>query len=153
MIRSLLLGALAGQRSLTPLAVVSDAARRGALPEDNGALPLLGHPLVSAGTAALAAAELWGDKLKSAPDRIVKRGLAVRIVTGAVAGMAMAPRDQRVIAAAVGAGAAMAASYFGWSARMAALRRYGQTETGLAEDALVVGGALAAVHAGSPRAA
>lgn len=151
MIRSLLLGALAGQRSLTPLALVSDAARRGVLPAENGAPPLLGHPLVSAGTAVLAVAELWGDKLKSAPDRIVKRGLAVRIVTGAVAGMAVAPRSQRVAAAAVGAGAAMAASYFGWQARMAAIREYGQTPTGLIEDAIVVGGAYAAVHAGSDK--
>ena len=55
MIRSFLIGLVAGARALTPLATVSDAARRGALPRDNGAPSWLGHPLVAAGLTALAA--------------------------------------------------------------------------------------------------
>jgi uncharacterized membrane protein len=96
LIRSLLIGAVSGMRSLTPLAVVSDAARRGALPEDNGAPAPLGHPLVSAGTAALAVGELAGDKMKTAPDRIVAPGIAARLVTGSIVGAALAPREQQV---------------------------------------------------------
>ena len=141
MLRSLLIGAVAGARALTPLAAVSDAARRGVLPPDNGAPPLLGHPLVSAGTAMLAAGELAGDKMKTAPDRIVPSGMIARTLTGAAAAASLAPRDQRARAGLCGAAAAIGASYVTWRARMWALRRYGQTPTGLVEDAAVVGSA------------
>ena len=140
MLPSLLIGALAGARSLTPLATVSDAARRGALPQDSGAPALLGHPLVAAGTATLAAGEIAGDKWSKAPDRIVPSGMAARLVTGAVAGMALAPRDKRVTAGLIGAAAAVGASYLTFAARMRAIRRYGQKPTGFVEDALVAGG-------------
>ena len=140
MIRSFLLGAVAGMRALTPLAAVSDAARRGALPKDNGAPPLLGHPLVTAGAAALAAGELFGDKLKSAPDRIVPSGLAARLVTASIAGAALSPKAKRVPAALLAAGAAVASSYLTFNLRVRAMRRFGQIPTGLVEDALMLGG-------------
>lgn len=151
MIRSLLIGAVAGMRALTPLAAVSDAARRGALPEDNGAPPLLGHPLVTAGAATLAAGELWGDKLASSPDRTVLPGMIARVVTGAVAGMAVAPRRERVTAALLGAGGAVAAAYLTFNLRVRAMRRFGQVPTGLVEDALMLGGTLALVGGARPR--
>ena len=141
MIRSFLIGLVAGSRSLTPLATVSDAARRGALPRDNGAPSWLGHPLVAAGTKALAAGELWGDKLKSAPDRIVLAGIAARLVTGGIAGAALAPRRRALAGALLGATAAVGAAYLTFDIRMRALRRFGQTPTGLVEDALTVGAA------------
>lgn len=153
MLRSILIGALAGARSLTPLAAVSDAARRGALPPDSGAPELLGHPLATAGIGALAAGELVGDKMKTAPDRIVPAGLAARLITGAVAGAALAPRDKRVLAGLLGAGAAVAASFPTFHARMAALHRYGQTPTGLVEDALIAGGSWWVVNRMGPKPA
>lgn len=139
MIRSVLIGLVAGMRAMTPLAAVSEAARRGTLPSDNGALPLLGHPLAAAGTKALAAGELWGDKLASAPDRIVPAGLAARLVTAGIAGAALAPRRQALLGAALGAGAATAAAYLTFGLRMWAMRRWGQTATGLVEDAVALG--------------
>lgn len=142
MIRSLLIGAVAGARSMTPLAAVSLAARRGRLPDDNEARHLLAHPAVVAGTLAIAAGELAGDKMASAPDRIIAPGIAARLVTGAVAGAALAPRGQRYLAGALGALAAVAASYVTFDLRMRALRRFGQTPTGLVEDALTAGAAL-----------
>jgi uncharacterized membrane protein len=141
MIRSFLIGLSAGARAMTPLATVSEAARSGHLAANNGAPDWLGHPLVAAGSKALAAGELWGDKLKSAPDRIVLAGILARIVSGGIAGAALAPKRQRYLGAALGAGAAVAASYVTFNLRMAALRRYGQTPTGLVEDALTVGAA------------
>lgn len=141
MLRSILIGAVAGMRAMTPLAAVSDAAARGALPADTGAPALLGNPLVHAGTAAIALGELAGDKMKSAPDRITAPGIAARLVTGAIAGAALAPREQRNVAALAGAGAAVAAAYLTFHARMRAMRRFGQTPTGLVEDAVTVGGA------------
>jgi len=145
MLRSFLIGLVAGARSMTPLAAVSDAASRGALPIDNGAPAWLGHPLVTAGSKALAAGELWGDKLKSAPDRIVLAGMLARLVTGGLAGAALAPRRHALAGGLLGATAAVGAAYLTFALRMHALRRYGQTPTGVIEDALCVGAAEALV--------
>lgn len=143
MIRSFLIGLVAGQRGITPLAAIATATRRGEIPVHLPLQKLLLNPVVAAGTAALAAAEMAGDKMKSAPDRIEPMGLAVRGVTAAYAGAALAPRDKRALGAAVAVGAALASSYVGWRLRCAAMRRYGQTATGFVEDALVFGSGLA----------
>jgi uncharacterized membrane protein len=138
MLYSFLIGLAAGARSLTPLAAVSEAARRGALPADSGAPARLGHPIVAAGTKALAAGELLGDKMRSAPDRIVPAGIAARLVTGALAGAALAPRSQAAFGVLLGAGGAVAAAYLTFGARMRAMRRFGQKSTGVVEDALTL---------------
>ncbi|WP_156963664.1 DUF4126 family protein [Muricoccus aerilatus] len=143
MLASFLMGLVGGQRGLTPLAAVSVAAARGDLPAGNGAPRLLGHPAVAAATLALAVAELAGDKMKSAPDRIVPIGLATRFITCAIAGASLSPFRQRWPAALLGGSTAVVASYFGWRTRIAAIPRYGQTPTGLVEDALVILGAVA----------
>lgn len=145
MIRSLLLGAVAGSRSMTPLAAVSVAAASGALPRNTGAPAILSRPGVAAATIALALGELGGDKMKSAPDRIVAAGLLARVTTGAIAGMSLAPANRRLAGAALGAAAAVVASFPTFQARIAAMRRYGQTSTGLIEDALVLSSAYAIV--------
>ena len=143
MLSSFLIGLVAGSRSMTPLAAVTEAAKCGTLPKDNGAPSWLGHPLVSAGAKALAAGELWGDKLESAPDRIVPVGIAARLVTGGLAGAALAPRRHAVLGGVLGATAAVGAAYLTFHLRMKALNRYGQTPTGVIEDALTVGAAQA----------
>ena len=145
MLASFLMGLVGGQRAMTPLAAVSVAAATGALPADNGAPPLLAHPLVASATVALAAAEMAGDKMKTAPDRIVPIGLLARFITNAIAGACLAPRRDRWLGAALGGTTAVAASYPGWRARMAVIPRHGQTPTGLVEDAAVLAGAVAIV--------
>ena len=142
MLQPLLLAATAGARSMTPLAAISVAAARGDLPEQPGALRLLSNKWVAAGTLALAAGEMAGDKMKSAPDRIVLAGLAARLVTGAVSAAALA-RENKVLAGVLGAGVAVAASYPTFHARIRAMRDYGQTKTGFVEDAAVLGSAIA----------
>ncbi|WP_442680978.1 DUF4126 domain-containing protein [Sphingomonas sp. ASY06-1R] len=146
MLASFLMGLVGGQRAMTPLAMVSMAAARGELAPDNGAPPALGHPLVAAGTLLLAIGEMAGDKQKTAPDRIVPIGLAARFLTNAIAGAALAPRRHRWLGAAVGGATAVAASYPGWRARMAAQRAYGQTPTGFVEDGAVLAGAAAVIR-------
>ena len=136
MIRALLVGATAGPRSITPLAIVAAAAARGELPEDNGAPRLLTNKLVASAIAALAAGELAGDKMKTAPDRIIWPGMIARTATGAIAAMAVSPKDKRIIAALVGGAAAAAVSYVSFRARMRAMGRYGQTATGAIEDVI-----------------
>lgn len=146
MLASFLMGLAGGQRAMTPLATVAIAAARGQLPADSGAPPILAHPLVAAGTLALAVGEIAGDKMKTAPDRIVPVGLTARFITSAIAGAALAPRRQRWLGAAVGGVTAVVASYPGWRARMATMPRYGQTPTGFVEDAVVIAGAAAVVR-------
>lgn len=153
MLRSILIGIVAGARSMTPLAIVTNAARRNALPEDDAAVRLLASPLVSGGALALAAGELAGDKMKSAPDRIVALGIAARLVTAAVAGAALAPRRNRPAGALLAAAAATGAAYLTFNLRMKAMERYGQTSTGLVEDAIAVASAIAVVNMREPAAA
>jgi len=138
MLRSFLIGLVAGQRGLTPLAAIAIGTYRREIDADLPLQQLFLHPVVTAGAVTLAAAEMAGDKMKSAPDRIIPIGLAVRSITSAYAGAALAPKDQRALGAAVAVGTALVSSYIGWRLRMAAMQRYGQTPTGLVEDAIVL---------------
>ncbi len=104
MLRSLLIGLVAGQRGITPLAAIATATRRGEVTPDLPLQKLLLNPVVAAGTAAFAAAEMAGDKMKTAPDRIVPVGLAVRGLTAAYAGAALAPKGERAQGAVVAVG-------------------------------------------------
>jgi uncharacterized membrane protein len=146
MLRSFLIGLVAGQRGITPLAAVAIATYRREVPVTLPLQDLMLHPAVTAGATALAAAEMAGDKMKSAPDRIVPIGLAVRAVTSAYAGAAVAPKGQQALGAVVAMSTALLSSYVGWSLRMAAMRRYGQTPTGLVEDAIVFGTGMAVTN-------
>ncbi|MGI4878934.1 MAG: hypothetical protein ACRYG4_15755 [Janthinobacterium lividum] len=143
MLRSVLIGLVAGQRGITPLAVIARSTRRKEIPADLPLQKLLLNPVIAAGTAAFAAVEMAGDKMKTAPDRTVPIGLAVRSITAAYAGAALAPRDRRVLGAAIGVATAIASSYVGLAARKWGMRRYGQTATGFIEDAIVFGSGLA----------
>lgn len=139
MLASLLIGVVAGARSMTPLAAVADARAKGRLAAGNGAPAFLGHPAVAAGAKAMAAGELFGDKLHAAPDRTVPAGMAARVLTGALAGAALAPRRQALAGGLLGATAAVASAYLTLALRNRAMARFGQKPTGLVEDALALG--------------
>lgn len=143
MLRSFLMGLAAGQRGISPLAAIAIATQRGEIPADLPLQRLLLNPVIAAGAVALAAAEMGGDKMRSAPDRTVPIGLMVRGITSAYAGAAVAPRNQRALGAAVAVGTAILSSYLGLRLRKAGMARYGQTPTGIVEDAMVFGSALA----------
>ena len=138
MLGSLLIGLPAGARALTPLAVVSHAARGGSLPKDTGAPAWLGSPVVALGIAVLAAGELFGDKLRGAPDRIVPAGIIARVVSAGLCGAALAPRRRRYLGAGLGASTAVASAYVTFALRRRAMTRFGQTSTGLVEDGLTI---------------
>lgn len=150
MIRSLLMGLVAGARSMTPLAVVANAARYGGLPPGGDAPKFLANPLVSLGATALAAYELVGDKRRSAPDRIIWPAILARAATAAFAGAALVPRRQRYAAAALAGATAVIASYATFTARMQAMEKHSQLSTGLVEDALTVSAAITAALAPMP---
>jgi uncharacterized membrane protein len=137
MFRPILMGLVAGQRAMTPLSALAGAARRGTLPHDNGPARLMAHPLIAAGGVTMAAAEMAGDKMATAPDRTVFLGLLARTISSGFAGAALSPPKRQVAGAALGVGAAIASSYAGLAARKWAMRRWGQTATGFVEDAIV----------------
>ena len=143
MIRSFLIGLVAGQRSMTPLAAVAAGARQGTLPPGAPLAGFIAHPVIAGGTVALAAAEMAGDKMKSAPDRTVPSGMIARSLTSAYAGAVLAPAGKRAAGGALAVVTALGASHIGWRLRCAAMRRFGQTSTGFVEDALVLGSGLA----------
>lgn len=143
MLRSVLIGLVAGQRGLLPLAIMAGAARNGALANDAPGAQLLARPLVATGAVAMAAAEMAGDKMKTAPDRTILPGLLTRAATAAYAGAALATKEQRTRAALAASAAAVASSFLGLHLRRRAMSRWGQTRTGVAEDALLLGSGLA----------
>ncbi|HST44698.1 MAG TPA: DUF4126 domain-containing protein, partial [Luteimonas sp.] len=55
---------------------------------------------------------------------------------------ALVPREQRALGALLGATAAVAAAHATFDLRMRAIARYGQTQTGVVEDAIAVTAAL-----------
>jgi uncharacterized membrane protein len=151
MIRSLFMGMVAGMRSLTPMAVLSWAAQQSPRSNHTHWPGLLSSPRVSKVAFALAAAELLGDKMRSAPDRIITPGILARIATGAIAGMAVAPPREQRLGAVLGATAAVGAAYVSFGIRQRAIRSRGQTSTGLIEDALAIGAAFLIVGSGRRR--
>lgn len=143
MLRSFLIGLVAGQRGIAPLATLGLATFQGRIRPTLPFQRLFLQRGVTAAAAGLAAAEMAGDKMKSAPNRIVPVGLAVRAITAAYAGAALAPGNQRSAGAALAVVTALGSSYVGWRVRCAAIRKYGQTRSGLVEDALAAVGGLA----------
>lgn len=140
---SVLIGAVASARSMTPMAALAGAhvAHR----RTPGRLWLLDKPLFTAGALAMGAGELYGDKMKSAPDRTVFLGLLARIMSAGIAGAALAPPGHERTGAGVAVGTAVPLAYLTLSARKRAMREIGQTKSGLIEDALVVTAGIAVV--------
>ncbi len=133
---SALIGVVASCRSMTPMAAL--AAARLAKRDMPGALLLLDRPLFKYGALAMGAGELYGDKMKSAPDRTVFLGLSARVASAGIAGAALAPRGEEKTGAAVAISAAVPLAYATLAARKKAITKIGQTRSGLIEDTLVV---------------
>ena len=110
-----------------------------------GRLWLLDKPLFTAGALAMGAGELYGDKMKSAPDRTVLLGLLARIMSAGIAGAALAPRGREREGTALAVGTAVPMAYLTLSVRKRAMARIGQTRSGLIEDVLIVAAGVAVV--------
>ncbi|WP_374468952.1 hypothetical protein [Phenylobacterium sp.] len=135
LLSSALIGAVASARAMTPMAAL--AAARLAGRRTPGRLVLLDQPLFRFGALAMGAGELAGDKLKSAPDRTAFLGLLARAMSAGVAGAALAPRGREKAGAALAVAAAIPLAYLTLAGRKRAMARFGQTRSGLVEDALV----------------
>lgn len=139
------LGALAGARSMLPLALLSralDARSAARLP---GPLSRLGASGVKNGLGLAALLELAGDKLPGIPACIAPLPLAGRALSGAVAGFVIARASQRKVAlfTALGAACAVAGALGSYWLRKTATERLSASSvhTGLIEDAVMLMGA------------
>ncbi|RZJ01130.1 MAG: hypothetical protein EON90_04135 [Brevundimonas sp.] len=140
---SALIGAVASARSMTPMAALAGAhlAHR----ETPGRLWLLDKPLFTFGALFMGAGELFGDKMKSAPDRTVFLGLLARVMSAGIAGAALAPKGQERLGAAAAVGTAVPLAYLTLAGRKKAMAEIGQTKSGLIEDVLIVAAGVAVV--------
>lgn len=135
-IYSALIGIVASCRSMTPMASIAAARIVGR--NTSGRLLLLDRPLFKFGALAMGIGELFGDKMKSAPDRTVFLGLSARVASAGIAGAALAPRGKEKTGAAVAISAAVPFAYATLAARKKAIAGMGQTRSGLIEDTLIV---------------
>jgi uncharacterized membrane protein len=140
---SVLIGAVASARSMTPMAALATARLAGE--RTPGKLVLLDHPLFKFGALAMGVGELFGDKMKTAPDRTVFLGLLARVLSAGIAGAALAPRGREKVGAALAVGTAVPLAYAGLAGRKRAMAEIGQTKSGLIEDALVIAAGAAVV--------
>lgn len=83
---ALLIGFIAGLRSMTAPALVSWAAALGAIPLEGSFLAFLAHPVAPWILTALALGELVVDKLPQTPSRLLLLPFLVRLVVGGVCG-------------------------------------------------------------------
>ncbi|KQV47389.1 hypothetical protein ASC95_24820 [Pelomonas sp. Root1217] len=143
LLSSALIGVVASARSMTPMATI--AAARLAGRRTPGQLVLLDRPLFKLGAMVMGIGELFGDKMKSAPDRTVALGLMARVASAGIAGAALAPHGQERAGATVAVATAVPLAYATLAARKQAMARIGQTRSGLIEDALVVTAGVAIV--------
>ena len=143
LLSSALIGAVASARSMTPMATI--AAARMAGRGTSGEVFLLDRPLFKYSALAMGAGELYGDKMKSAPDRTVFLGLLARVMSAGIAGAALAPRGREKAGAAVAVATAVPLAYATLAGRKKAMAQIGQTKSGLIEDALVVAAGIAVV--------
>ena len=140
---SALIGAVASARSMTPMASIAAARLLGR--RTPGTLALLDRPIFKAGALAMGVGELFGDKMKSAPDRTVFLGLLARVSSAGIAGAALAPQGQEREGAVTAIAVAVPLAYATLAVRKRAMRSIGQTRSGLIEDALIVAAGVAVV--------
>lgn len=134
LVRALLLGGASGLRTFMGAAWWSGARPAGYARAPARVERLLETDGVALGMRAAAAAELIGDKLPFAGDRIAPGPLVARAAMGGLLGWAAAGdgRQNRAVLCAAGAAAAVAAAYGGYWAR----RRI--TEAGTPDLAIAV---------------
>jgi uncharacterized membrane protein len=149
LISAFALGMVAGLRSMTAPAVVAWAARLGWLHLDGTPLAFLGVRWVPYFLTVLMLAELVGDKLPRTPARTQPGPFIGRILTGGLAGAALAVGSGLTLLAGAAAGGigAVVGTLGGYRVRTGLVRALGVPDyvVALAEDVVAIGGALLAV--------
>lgn len=83
--------------------------------------------------------ELFGDKMKSAPDRTTFLGLTARVMIAGIAGAALAPQGREQAGAVTAVAKAVPLEYVTLAARKRTTNSVEQTRSGVIEDALIIG--------------
>jgi uncharacterized membrane protein len=138
------IGAVAGLRSLTAPAMLSQAARTGSIDLAGGPCAFLGTQQTADIATGLALAELVADKLPATPNRIAPLPLAARAVSGAIVGAAVYSARKRPPGPGIVAGAlaAIGAAFLGYSFR----KKFPGFFPALLEDAATVAIAVAVLR-------
>lgn len=149
LIWAVLIGAVAGSRTMIAPAAVSWAAYGGWLDLSGSWLFFLGHPVSPWVFTAMAVVELVGDKLPSTPSRKLPFPFASRIGSGAVAGAAIGADAGVWIAGLIAGGlGAVAGTLLGYAARRRMAAAFGRDRpAALLEDAVALSVALLVVAA------
>jgi uncharacterized membrane protein len=143
---ALLIGVVAGLRSLTAPAVVSWAGHRNWLNLHNTPLSFIGSTGAVVIFVLLAIVELVADQLPSTPSRLQPPGLIARIILGGLsgAGVAVAGAQSIALGAILGAAGAIAGAFVGYEVRTRLVRalKVPDLVVALLEDAVAIGGGL-----------
>ena len=151
LILALLIGVVAGLRSLTPIAVVAWAAYLGRLPLAGGPLGFLAAAVTPWLFTLAAAGELVADKLPRTPSRKAPPPFIARVLSGALCGAAVgAPHGALLGGLIAGAVGAVLGTLGGYEARMRLVAATGGRDLpiALAEDAVAIVAAVLIVLAG-----
>lgn len=141
LILALLIGIVAGLRSMTAPAAISWAARLGWLHLENTKLAFLGFAATPYIFTVLAIGELIADKLPGTPSRKAPVGFGARIVSGAICGAALAGWSGGLLAGIIGA---IVGTLAGYEFRARLVRAIGGKDLPIAllEDAIAIAGAF-----------
>ena len=144
----LLMGVVAGLRTMMPAAALSWAAWLGILKLDGTWLSFLGSIWTVILFTALAIGELVTDQLPSTPSRKVPVQFGGRVVMGALAGVAIAGQANWLFGALAGVIGAVIGTFGGAELRSRLAAHFGKDQpAALIEDAIAIVGAALIVLA------
>ncbi len=144
---ALLIGVVAGLRTMTAPTAVSWAAYLRWLPLDGTALSFLGATVTPWLFTLAAIGELIIDQLPTTPSRKAPIGFSARIVTGTLSGSAIGMAGGNwLFGAAAGAIGAVIGTLGGAEARLRMAQAFGRDRpAALLEDIVAIGGAFCIV--------
>jgi uncharacterized membrane protein len=146
LILALLIGVIAGLRSLTAPAVVAWAARRNWLHLHDSQLSFMGSTPAIVVLTLLAVVELVADQLPSTPSRTEPPGLIARIALGGLSGAAIAASGSQSLAlgAVLGVAGGIVGAFAGYEIRTRLVRALNVPDFIIAclEDTVAIGGGL-----------
>jgi uncharacterized membrane protein len=146
---SLLIGVIAGLRTMTAPAAVSWAARKGWINLAPTSLAFLGYAFTPWILTLLALAELVTDQLPTTPSRKAPGPFGARLVSGGLSGAAIgASRGSLLSGLIAGILGAVIGTIGGYACRARLAAAFGSDRpAALLEDAIAIGGAFLIVAA------
>ena len=149
LILALLIGIIAGLRSMTAPAIVSWAARLGWIHLNSSWLAFLGYSWTPWILSIAALGELVADKLPSTPSRKQPPSFAFRIVSGSISGAAIGISRGSLLPGLIGGAiGAIIGTLGGAVARSSLAKMFGKDlPAALLEDAIAIVGAILIVKA------